>query len=73
MTLQDTLHHTHEIANAIQRHESHYSMWELSKAMKLPKPQTAGTMTQQRSYAVDKAQQLLKEFNLSPRRDKIEK
>jgi len=63
MTLQQTIHHTHEIANAIQRHESEYSTWELSKAIKLPTPQTAGTMTQQRSYAVDKAQELLTEYN----------
>ena len=41
---------TEEIANAIQRQESEYATWELSKAIKLPTPQTAGTMTQQRRY-----------------------
>jgi hypothetical protein len=29
----------------------------------LPTPQVAGTMTQQRSYAVDKAQQILETIN----------
>ena len=65
MTHEQTLHHTEQIANAIQRHESEYSTWELSKAIKLPTPQTAGTMTQQRSYAVDKAQELLEAHNNS--------
>jgi|TARA_R110000765_G_scaffold136134_1_gene235257 hypothetical protein len=63
MTHEQTLHHTEQIANAIQRHESEYSTWELSKAIKLPTPQTAGTMGQQRSYAIDRAQQLLTEYN----------
>lgn len=50
---------TEEIANAIQRHEDEYATYELRRAIKLPKPQTAGTMTQQRSYAVDKAREII--------------
>jgi len=71
MTLQDTLHHTEQIANAIQRRDKHYTL-EVSEAegwlvdeihIELPTPQRAGTMTQQRSYAVDKAQELLEALN----------
>tara|TARA_R110001583_G_scaffold62184_1_gene183161 strand:+ start:305 stop:502 length:198 start_codon:yes stop_codon:yes gene_type:complete len=65
MTLQQKIHHTKQIANAIQRHESEYATWELSKAIKLPTPQVAGTMTQQRSYAMGKAMELIEQIDRS--------
>ena len=67
MTHEQTLRHPEQIANAIQRRDKHYTL-DVSEAegwlvdeihIKLPAPQTAGTMTQQRSYAMDKAQELL--------------
>ena len=63
MTLDNKIHHANEIANAIQRHESEYATWELSKSIKLPSPQVAGTMTQQRSYAMGKAMTLIEEYS----------
>jgi hypothetical protein len=62
MTLQQKIHHAKQIANAIQRHESEYATWELSKAIKLPTPQVAGTMTQQRTYAMGKAMELIESY-----------
>ena len=65
MTLQQKLHHSNQIANAIQRHEDEYATWELSKAIKLPTPQVCGTMTQQRTYAMDKAMNLIEAYDRS--------
>jgi len=69
MTLQDTNRHTQAIADAIQRHEEYYKLAPLAVDVnttrftlvhvELPTPQVAGTYTQQRAYAVDKAQQIL--------------
>ena len=80
MTLQDKIHHTNEIANAIQRQESHYSFdrdntligkpsvfldnLRRSRMIKLPAPQIAGTMVQRRSYAMDKAMDILNTLSL---------
>ena len=60
MNLQDKIHHTNEMANAIQKGEAFYTM-ETSQIMHilLPNPQVAGTMVQQRSYAMDKAMNLI--------------
>ena len=43
-----------EIANAIQRGDKTYL-----DEIPLPTPQTCGTMTQQRTYAMDKAMQIV--------------
>ena len=60
MNLQDKIHHTNEMANAIQKGEAFYTM-ETSQIMHilLPNPQVAGTMVQRRSYAMDKAMNLI--------------
>jgi|TARA_R110002153_G_scaffold33586_2_gene101291 hypothetical protein len=60
MNLQDKIHHTNEMANAIQKGEAFYTM-ETSQIMHilLPNPQVAGTMTQQRTYAMGKAMELI--------------
>ena len=63
MTLQQKIHHSNQIADAIQRHEDEYATWELTKAIPLPAPQLCGTMTQRRSYAVGKAMSLIEEYN----------
>lgn len=65
MTLQDKIHHTNEIANAIQRREEYYTL-ETDKVrhIELPTPQVAGTMTQQRSYAVGKAMDIIESIAL---------
>ena len=62
MTLQQKIYHTKEIANAIQRRDEFYIMYgdDKVKHITLPTPQVAGTMTQQRSYATSKAQEILK-------------
>ena len=57
MTLQEKLHHQRQMANAIQRQEEFYTI-EQTHIM-LPTPQTSGTMTQQRAYAMDKAMEIL--------------
>ena len=57
MTTQQKLHHQRQIANAIQRHEEFYKI-ESTNIM-LPTPQVCGTMTQQRTYAMDKAMQIV--------------
>jgi len=64
MTLQERLHHTRQIANAIQRHDEFYTLEvsDTTKHVLLPTPQVCGTMIQQRTYAVDKAQEILKSY-----------
>tara|TARA_R100000700_G_scaffold10439_6_gene15254 strand:+ start:507 stop:689 length:183 start_codon:yes stop_codon:yes gene_type:complete len=57
MTTQERLYHQRQIANAIQRHEEFYKIE--STNILLPTPQTCGTMTQQRTYAMDKALEIL--------------
>jgi len=67
MTLQDKIYHTEQMANAIQRREKFYIMpseseaidFEFKNRIELPTPQVAGTMTQQRSYAMDKAMDII--------------
>ncbi len=68
MNLSDLNNHTEQMANAIQRGEDYYTM-ESDKGthievrhIDLPTPQTCGTMTQQRSYATSKAQEILNQF-----------
>jgi hypothetical protein len=65
MTLQDKIHHTEQMANAIQRREDYYTL-ETDKVrhIELPAPQVAGTMTQQRSYAVGRAMDILQNLSL---------
>lgn len=71
MTLQEEIYHTKQIASAIQRRERYYTIktdkfkyrdYYTTNIMKLPTPQVCGTMTQQRSYAVDKAQQIIEQY-----------
>ena len=52
------------MANAIQRHQEYYTLVMKGSAysIMLPTPQVAGTMTQQRTYAMDKAQEILNQF-----------
>ena len=57
MTLQQKIHHQRQIANAIQRQEDFYKIE--STYIMLPTPQVCGTMTQQRTYAMDKALEIL--------------
>ena len=66
MNLQDKIHHTNEMANAIQKGEAFYTM-ETSQIMHilLPNPQVAGTMVQRRSYAMDKAMNLIESITKS--------
>ena len=61
MTLQETLYHQKQIANAIQKHEEFYRLdtKPYPTLFMLPTPQTCGTMTQQRTYAMDKAMEIL--------------
>lgn len=64
MNLSDLNTHTMEMANAIQRAQEFYTMSIEGKSysIMLPTPQTCGTMTQQRTYAIDKAQQILNQI-----------
>ena len=62
MTLQQKIHHSNQIANAIQRHEDEYATLELRHAISLPTPPTCGTMSQQRSYAMGKAMDLVDKY-----------
>ena len=64
MHLDLMLLHQSAIANAIQRNDEFYTLTigETTSHLMLPTPQTCGTMTQQRTYAMDKAQQLLNTF-----------
>ena len=57
MTTQQKLHHQRQIATAIQRHEDFYTIE--STHIMLPTPQLCGTLTQQRTYAMDKAFEIL--------------
>ena len=73
MTLQQKLYHQRQIANAIQRGDKRYILPRSNQVDKhshlqaqvklkyidLPTPQVCGTMTQQRTYAMDKAFQIL--------------
>ena len=73
MTTQQKLHHQRQIANAIQRGDKKYILTRSNQADKhshlqaqvkvkyidLPTPQVCGTMTQQRTYAMDKAFEIL--------------
>ena len=54
------------MANAIQRREDFYTL-ETDKVrhIELPTPQVCGTMTQQRSYAVGKAMDIIEQINIS--------
>ena len=63
MTLQQKIYHTKRIADAIQRQESEYATWELTKAISLPTPQLCGTMGQRRSYAMGKAMNLIESYD----------
>ena len=66
MNLQDKIHHTNEMADAIQKGEAFYTM-KTSQIMHilLPNPQVAGTMVQRRSYAMDKAMNLIETITKS--------
>ena len=57
MTTQERLYHQKQIANAIQRGATTYNINDAS--ILLPTPQVCGTMTQQRTYAMDKAFEIL--------------
>jgi len=66
MTLDDKIHHTKEIANAIQRGEDFYTIVGTEvRHIELPTPQVAGTMTQQRTYATMKAMDIIEQINIS--------
>jgi hypothetical protein len=65
MTLQDKIHHTEQMANAIQRREEYYTIVGTQvRHIELPAPQVAGTMGQQRSYAVGRAMDILQNLSL---------
>lgn len=69
MTLDDKIFHTNEIANAIQRREEHYTIvGTVVRHIELPTPQVAGTMMQQRTYAMDKAMSIIENINPSAQR-----
>jgi len=59
MTTQERIHHQRQIANAIQRGDNTYQITPVCLLENLPTPQTCGTMTQQRTYAMDKAFEIL--------------
>lgn len=65
MTLQQKIHHSNLIADAIQRHEDEYfvSLKEgnglINYDIALPTPQKCGTSIQQRSYAMSKAMDII--------------
>jgi hypothetical protein len=61
MTLQEKLHHQKQMANAIQRQDEFYTIERTH--ITLEAPQTCGTMTQQRTYAMDKAMDIIETFN----------
>lgn len=66
MTLQDKIHYTNEIANAIQRREDFYTLkTDKIRHIELPTPQVAGTMMQQRTYAMGKAMDIIEQINIS--------
>ena len=57
MTLQQKIQQTELIADAIQRGATTYTYDEAS--LSLPTPQRCGTMTQQRTYAMGKAMDII--------------
>ena len=57
MTLQQKIYHSNLIADAIQRGATTYTYDEAS--LSLPTPQRCGTMTQQRTYAMGKAMDIV--------------
>ena len=59
MTTQERIHHQRQIANAIQRGDNTYQLTPTNLLEQLPTPQRCGTMTQQRTYAMDKAMQIV--------------
>jgi hypothetical protein len=59
MTLQEKLHHQRQIANAIQRGDKTYQLTPTNLLESLPTPQVCGTLTQQRTYAMDRALEIL--------------
>ena len=62
MTLQQKIHHTNQIADAIQGHVTTYRLDDgesYPTHILLPTPQVCGTLTQQRSYATDRAKEIL--------------
>jgi len=65
MTLQQKIQHTELIADAIQGYLHSGQTYRLDDGgsypthILLPKPQVCGTLRQQRSYAVDKAKEIL--------------
>ena len=63
MTLQEENDNVELIANAIQRGEESivFNASGTQHHVNLPTPQRAGTMTQQRYFAVDKARELVEE------------
>ena len=65
MTLQDKIHHTEKIADAIQREDKTYQVTPVHLIENLPTPQKCGTMTQQRTYAIDKAMDIIEKINRS--------
>ena len=66
MTLQDKIYYTNEIANAIQRREDFYTLkTDKIRHIELPTPQVAGTMMQQRTYAMGKAMDIIEQINIS--------
>lgn len=66
MTLQDKIHYTNEIADAIQRREDFYTLkTDKIRHIELPTPQVAGTMMQQRTYAMGKAMDIIEQINIS--------
>ena len=65
MTLQQKIHHSNQIANAIQRHEDSYRFdtEPYPTHVLLPTPQVCGTSIQRRSYAMDKAMNLIEKYS----------
>lgn len=62
MNLEFKIHHTEAIADAIQRKEQTYRLPGVNgshRYLSLPNPQLAGTMVQRRTYAIDKAIELI--------------
>ena len=59
MTTQERLHHQRQIANAIQRGDKTYQITPTNLLESLPTSQVCGTMTQQRTYAMDRAFEIL--------------
>ena len=69
MTLQDKIHHTEKIADAIQRRDKYYDIVDTPittfsrvRHISLPTPQKCGTMTQQRTYATGKAMEIIEQI-----------